>query len=553
MIRARWPKLISRDGWRRAILIGTGTVVLLTGAAAAAAVRTRLHVRTAAIAALRNYATVAAEQFVNAYEAALRQNFVPIIPPPGFRVPSGATDPIPVTDMVAMIEQLRRDPCGCLVSPGPTALFRIGPDPANPDVRDSLGRSLPGLAAGVAADVISLGDTLAAAGLRYGFATVTTPLGDEVAFVTRRRDSATGTDFTYGFTVPPAHLATRILDPAFRSVRLVPRHLLRTVAANDDYLAIDVTSPNGRSLFATGERFRDGPTDALTLPRIRGTFTVRVHLNPSIKDALIPGGIPGLVPWRELVMSGLALLLTITVAAFGLRAAELARLRADFATSVTHELRTPLTQIRLAAETVALGRSRSPETTVRSMEDVVAETHRLQQLIDNVLSFSRAERGNRALAVAPTALRGVVESAAERFAPLVADRRIDIRVAVPESLAVLADASALAQIVLNLIDNAARYGPDGQTIVIGAAPRGSRVELWVDDQGPGIAPRDRRRVWDAYVRLDRARDATPTGTGLGLAVVRELAEAQGAFGRLEGSAAGGLRVVISLQPSDPPG
>ncbi|MDX2057919.1 MAG: HAMP domain-containing sensor histidine kinase [Gemmatimonadales bacterium] len=546
----RWPRLASRDGWRRAILIGTGTVVLLTVAAAVAAVRTRLHVRTAAIAALRNYATVAAEQFVNAYEAALRQNFVPIIPSPGFRDPVGGTDPIPVIDMVAMIEQMRRDPCGCLVSPGPTALFRIGPDGRSTDVRDSLGQPLAGLAAGVVATVVSLGDSLAAGGIRYGFAAVTTPLGDEVAFVTRRRDSAAGANFTYGFLVPRAHLAERIFDPAFRTVRLVPRHLLRTVAANDEFIALEVTGPDGRRLYATGERYRDGPTDALTLPRIRGAFTVRARLNPSIKDALIPGGIPGPVPWREMVMSGLALLMTVTVAAFGLRAAELARLRADFATSVTHELRTPLTQIRLAAETVALGRSRSPEATIRSMEQVVAETTRLQQLIDNVLSFSRAERRSHALEVAPTRLRQVVESAAERFAPLVADRRIDIRVEVPESLEVLADTSALAQIVLNLIDNAARYGPDGQTILIGAAARESRVELWVDDQGPGIAPRDRRRVWDPYVRLDRARDVAPTGTGLGLAVVRELAEAQGGSSRLEGSAAGGLRVVISLQPSD---
>ncbi len=529
---------------------GTAAVVLLTGAAAAAVVWTRLRVRDAAIASLRNYATVAAEQFVNAYEAGLRQNFVPIMPPPGFRDPAGGKDPIPVADMAAMIAQMGRDPCRCLVSPGPTAMFRIGPDPRSSEVLDSLGRPGPGLAAEVVAAVLPLGDSLAAGGLRYGFTTVSTPLGDDVAFFTRRRDSAGGTDYTYGFTVPPAHLAARVFDPAFRTVRLVPRHLLKTVAANGDYLAIEVIDPGGRSLYTTGDRYREGPTDALTLPRIRGALSIRVHLNPSIKDALIPGGVPGPVPWREMVMSGLALLMTLTVAAFGLRAAELARLRADFAMSVTHELRTPLTQIRLAAETVLLGRTRSPEATARSMESVVAETHRLQQLIDNVLHFSRAERRDGTVAVTPTRLRQVVIAAAERFGPLVADRGITIRVDVPEPLEVLAGASALAQIVLNLIDNAARYGPDGQMIVIGAIARADRVELWVDDQGPGIAYRDRRRVWDAYVRLDRACELAPTGTGLGLAVVRELAEAQGGAGRLEGSAAGGLRVVISLRRSD---
>lgn len=544
MTGGRWRRLASRDGWRRAILIATAAVVLLTAGATIAAVRTRLQVRAAAVASLRNYATVAAEQFVNAYEALLRQSFVPIMPPPGFNSPGEARDPIPVADLVAMIDRLRNDPCRCLTSPGPTALFRVGPDPRDSEVRDSLGRPLPALPAPLVAAILPQGDSISARGLRYGFTAVATERGGEFAFFTTRRDSVTGFKYTYGFLTPAAHLADRIFRPAFATVRLVPRHLLATVGSNDEYLDVHVTGPDGRTLFATGDRYRDGPTDGLVLPWFRGAHTVRIHLNPSIKDRLIPGGVPGPVPWRDVTMSALALAMTLAVAAFGLRAADLARLRADFATSVTHELRTPLTQIRLAAETVLLGRSKSGEATARSMESIVAETDRLRHLIDNVLHFSRAERRDTSVELAPVDLRRVVVTATDRFLPLVAGRGISIRVDVAGDLRVMADESALGQIVLNLVDNAARYGPDGQTIVVGGTARTDRIELWVDDQGPGIAPKDRDRVWNAYVRLDRAREAAPTGTGLGLAVVRELAEAQGATCRLEGSAAGGLRVVL---------
>ena len=92
------------------------------------------------------------------------------------------------------------------------------------------------------------------------------------------------------------------------------------------------------------------------------------------------------------------------------------------------------------------------------------------------------------------------------------------------------NANALRQIVLNLVDNGARYGPDQQTIMVGAMQRDGQVELWVEDRGPGVPAAERQRVWNAFVRLDRDRDSVVTGTGLGLTVVRELVQA--AFGHV---------------------
>lgn len=547
MTGIKWSLLTAtRDRWRTAIIVGTAVVVTLTVAAAVGAVSTRLQVRATALASLRNYATVATEQFVNAYESLLRQNFAPIMPPPGVHYPVGQGDPIPVTDMLEMIQLMARDPCRCLLSPGPSALFRFGPAPQDAVVTDSLGATIGPLNALVRATIERQSDSLAAIGARYGFTAI--PLGSraEFAFFTFRRDSA-GARYYYGFVVPSSHVRDRIFQPAFENIRLVPRHLVHAVTTNDDYLEIEIVAPDAHVLFTTGSRYRGGPEDTLTLPGVRGGFLVTARLNPAVKNALIPGGVPGAFPVREIAMSSLALLMTLAIAALGLRAADLARVRSEFAHNVTHELRTPLTQIRLAAETVVLGRARSPESTVLSMESVVAETLRLQQLVDNVLHISRAERSDTALNSTPVELRRIVVEATDGFAPLIVDRGITLRVDVSDHIKVRVNEAAMRQILLNILDNAARYGPDGQTIVVSATRRDDRIDVSVSDEGPGIPAQERGRVWRAYVRLDVARRLVPTGTGLGLAVVRELVESMEGSYRLEDAPGGGLRVVISLR------
>ena len=117
---------------------------------------------------------------------------------------------------------------------------------------------------------------------------------------------------------------------------------------------------------------------------------------------------------------------------------------------------------------------------------------------------------------------------------------------IPEDLEVQGNANALRQIVLNLLDNGARYGPDRQTITVGAAARDGQVEFWVEDRGLGVPMAERTRVWDAFVRLDRDRESAVTGTGLGLTVVRELVQAQGGGCWIEDASGHGARVVVRL-------
>jgi signal transduction histidine kinase len=540
----RWWRACDR--WERAILIGTGIAVLIAAWTLVSTLRARARVHEAAIASLTNYAAVGIEQFVNGYESLLRQSFVPILPPSNEVDPSGPLDPLPLADMIGRMSRLQQDPCHCHIAPGPGAVFRLDLDSGDASVVDSLGRPLPALDSLVATAVRRQSDSLSRVGWGYAFQVAGGGAGLQFVFFTHRADAVSHRQYVYGFTVPAAHMAERVFQTAFQSLRLIPRHLLGAMSRNDEFLSIEMETREGQPLFSTAPAYPDGPSDALNLPTLRGGLLVRAHLNPRIKDALIPGGIPPRVPLREAGLAALSLALLIMIAVLGLRVSAVARLRSDLASSVTHEMKTPLTQIRLAAETVLLGRSRSPEAERRSLASIVDEAKRLQQLIENVLHFSRAERRLTRVQTVPVELRPVVERAAGDLAPLVADRGIVLQVDVPDHLVVRGDANALRQIMLNLLDNAARYGPDGQAILVGAHARDGQVELWVEDRGPGIPLAERNRVWEAFVRLERDRESAVTGTGLGLAVVHELVEAQNGRCWIEGDPGQGARVVVRL-------
>jgi signal transduction histidine kinase len=108
-----------------------------------------------------------------------------------------------------------------------------------------------------------------------------------------------------------------------------------------------------------------------------------------------------------------------------------------------------------------------------------------------------------------------------------------------------ADPEALKQILVNVIDNAVKYGPNGQTIWIGVRTGGNEVQIWVQDSGPGIAQKDRERVWRPFVRLDTPGDAT-AGTGIGLTIVRELVDLMKGRAEIHDTADGGVRISIFL-------
>lgn len=323
-------------------------------------------------------------------------------------------------------------------------------------------------------------------------------------------------------------------------------------ATSAELLSVRVRGPGGEALFASTPTYESPFTARERLSRQYGALPVEVTLHPRSAEALLIGGVPSS---RLPLLVGL-LLLTVGLVAAAIvllrREAAFARLRGDFVSNVSHELRTPLAQIRLFAETLLLDRVRSDEERRRALEIIDQEARRLGNLVGNILLFSRAERNGTELDIRPVPVEPLLREVADGFRPLAEAKEVDLRVELPGEdgsggpLLVRADEAALQQILLNFLDNAVKYGPEGQTVTLGAARAGGRVRVRVDDRGPGIEPEDREEIWEPFSRLERERRKAASGTGIGLSVVRELAERQGGRSWVEVSPEGGSRFCVEL-------
>jgi signal transduction histidine kinase len=218
-------------------------------------------------------------------------------------------------------------------------------------------------------------------------------------------------------------------------------------------------------------------------------------------------------------------------------------MREEFVAGVSHELRTPLAQIRLFTETLLLDRLRTLEERDRALRIVHDESRRLSQMVENLLQFSRTGLAPAGPAAESVALQPLVQEAVDQFTPLAAQRGVRIDADGPPVMA-LGNRDALRQVLLNLFDNALRHGPDGQRIAARTVGNGRRVQLVVDDEGPGIPERERERVFERFHTL--VADGNRTGTGLGLTVVRELVVQQGGTVLISSSDSGGCRVIVDL-------
>ena len=210
-----------------------------------------------------------------------------------------------------------------------------------------------------------------------------------------------------------------------------------------------------------------------------------------------------------------------------------------FVSDASHELRSPVSTIRQHAE---LALAHPSETSTQELARVVLdEDLRLQQLVEDLLLLARMDEGAASKTRDPVDLDDAVLSEAERL------RRIgDVTVTATAVSAgrVLGDAKQLSSLVMNLLDNAVRHARTQVVLSLGAT--GSTVTLTVEDDGSGVPPDDRDRIFDRFERLDEARDRSAGGSGLGLAIVAEVAEAHGGTVSVGESTLGGARFVVTL-------
>jgi signal transduction histidine kinase len=204
----------------------------------------------------------------------------------------------------------------------------------------------------------------------------------------------------------------------------------------------------------------------------------------------------------------------------------LENVRRDFVANVSHELKTPLTSISGYAETL-LGDPADPATTERFLQTIVSNARRMQRLVDDLLDLSRIEAGRWQPRPEPVEVASAAREVMASLADRAAARGVTLDVLVPDEAAeVYADPDALRQILTNLVDNSIRYTPRG-LVTCGARALGGGVEVWVSDNGAGIASEHLPRIFERFYRVDASRSREEGGTGLGLAIVKHLTEAHG--------------------------
>ena len=500
---------------------------------------TRSH-RVTAERALRDYATVAAWEFLSAVDDRLQRDA------------SAALGPIAGNPAASPYDSL---PSAAALSPAADSLLRCGPTEPAPRFVFALDLRTGGLT--TRGDTPSgalrswLTDTIAAA------ARAEAPVSGRAGVVWG--PAGFGTVVVYavktvrynGYAAHEAPLAVygvTTCRTAFASLfaGVVARHALLPAQVtggipNARLVSLEVADPEGRAIFRSGPEATAGAYAGNPASN-PGSLVVRASLPSDVARQLVVARPGARLP---LLLGLLALTAGLTaVAARQLRREhELVRLRNDFTSSVSHELRTPLTQILLFGETLELGRAAGEDERRQALAIIVQEARRLTHLVENVLHLSRAERQMVRVVPAPVRLAPLLREIAERFAALAGSAAVRLRAELDDGLVATVDAAALHQIVINLLDNAVKYGGGGP-IVLRAGLEAGRGRIEVEDTGPGVPGADRERVWEPFVRL-RSGDGVP-GSGIGLAVVRELVRAHCGECRVESVAAGGSRFVIEL-------
>jgi two-component system, OmpR family, phosphate regulon sensor histidine kinase PhoR len=209
---------------------------------------------------------------------------------------------------------------------------------------------------------------------------------------------------------------------------------------------------------------------------------------------------------------------------------EAGQMRRDFVANVSHELRTPLTALLGFVETLKGAAKDDPVARERFLTIMAREADRMARLVDDLLSLSRVEADERVRPMSPVDLSAMVETVVQAFAPMADQSRINLSVSVPsQQVIVPGDAGQLRQVMINLIENAIKYGGQDSSveIVLSAGMpepslRTNGVRLTVTDHGDGIAAHHIPRLTERFYRVDSHRSREVGGTGLGLAIVKHI-------------------------------
>jgi signal transduction histidine kinase len=321
----------------------------------------------------------------------------------------------------------------------------------------------------------------------------------------------------------------------------------------DGVWVVRVTEPDGRVLFETApsptarrfevERVLEGPS-------FRG---IRLQLRS--REGSIEAGIRR---WK-IAMTAIIALMDVLLA-IGLflvygnvrREIHLSRLKGDFVANVSHELKTPLALIRLFAETLELGRVASEEKARAYYRVINKESQRLTQLINNILDFSRIEAGRKEYRFAPTSISAIVREVVDAYRYPIEQLGFTLEVETAADIPEISmDKEAIARALLNLLNNAIKFSRDDKQVRVAARRDGDHVRVSVEDRGIGVAKPEHRRIFEKFYRAEDSLVHETKGSGLGLALVKHIAEAHGGSVELESAPGKGSTFTLVLPVSRP--
>lgn len=253
----------------------------------------------------------------------------------------------------------------------------------------------------------------------------------------------------------------------------------------------------------------------------------------------------------------IAALLSITGVVVLLRSVarerELAERKGNLIAAVSHEMRTPVASIRLLAENLASGAANTKERRAGHHDQLLEQSKRLSSLVENVLSYSKRNAGRANWRFEPLDLEDLFKNAATQFKPLAESREISLKYSLGElEEKPFGDITALRQALNNLLDNALKHSAENSEIRFGAQCHGDDWCLWVSDDGPGVPLEEQKKIFDAFYRVGSELRRETKGTGLGLALVQQVARGHGGQAVCFTSKTDGARFELHLPYSPRP-
>lgn len=371
--------------------------------------------------------------------------------------------------------------------------------------------------------------------------------GEPRLIASRLMATAWGDTIVYAVEYAPAALDT-LFASVMASSALLPA-AITSGRPNADVLDLEVLDARGGSLYQNGRKEARELDATAQLPATYGGLLVRAHLRYDMREEVLIGGAPESRVPIMLVILVLAVGLTALAAVQLRREVRFAAERSEFVANVSHELRTPLSQIRLALDTIRLGRAQEPADRDQALSIADREALRLQHLVEGVLRYSRGARSSdtpRQVTDAAVEVRSVIAE----FDALAQPHQVAMTVTGDASANASLQRGALRQVLLNLLDNAVKYGGDGTRVQVDVrALAGGGVRLTVDDNGPGVPVSERDRIFRAFERGGVARRRAAGGSGIGLTIVRQVAAEHGGRAWVEDAPGGGARFVVEFHGS----